>query len=95
MLIALNKNEGCTVVLNHTDNTKTHSVVISRMEHINGEEEDRLYIREFNSPTSDNSDYEGDKLPKSCSECHYKKLVGNVDSLFDDIKKDLKEQDFA
>ena len=51
MLISLNKGEGCTVCCNHTDASLTHSVVIQRMDN------DRLYIREFNPPTSDNSDY--------------------------------------
>ena len=50
MLIGLNENEGCTVVCNHTDSLKTHSVVITRMDN------NQLYIREFNSPKRFNSE---------------------------------------
>lgn len=58
MKIGLNRDEGCTVTINHTGTLKTHSVVISNLDN------EKLHIREFNSPTSDNSDYTASpKLP--------------------------------
>lgn len=51
MLIGLNENEGCTVTINHSDALKSHSVVISNFGDGN------LHVREFNPPTTNNSDY--------------------------------------
>ena len=41
MLIKLNKREACTIVINHTDINKTHSVVVSNFDN------KRLSVREF------------------------------------------------